>query len=142
MARKTVGNWSIGAISVAGIVTLAFLWVFFTKPEFMVDGNSYVVTAGAFIPGILVGSAFWVIAEMFTPKGDGILDLVIRVVPAFIAGMIFGGILGLLSHFGRYLIVPMYYGNIGAIFDGITILVFALVTIWHAAWLHTRKYTR
>ena len=76
-----------------------------------------------------MGFAFWLLVEMFTPPGRGMLDLLARFVPAFVIGMFVGGIFGLLFHFGRYVLLPIYYGNQAAIFDGIAIIVFVFFTL-------------
>ena len=138
--RSTYGNWSVGAVIISAIASLSIIALMFERPTFVVFGNTYAITEGALIPGIIMGFAFWLLAEMFTPPGNGKLDLLARFIPAFIAGMFVGGIFGLLFHFGRYVLLPIYYGNQAAIFDGIAIIVFGLVTIWHAAWLHTKSY--
>ena len=138
--KPTYGNWSVGAVIIAAIASLSIIALMFEKPTFAVFGNTYVITEGALIPGIIVGFAFWLIVEMFTSAGKGTWQLVVRFVPAFVAGMFVGGLFGLLFHFGRYVLLPIYYGNQAAIFDGIAIIVFGLVTIWHAAWLHTKSY--
>ena len=140
MAIKTIKNWSIGSVIIAAISSLAFIALMFEKPVFAIYGHTVIVTEGDLIPGFLVGFAFWLIVEMFTPPGRGIIDLLVRFIPAFIVGLFLGGILGILFDFGQYLLVPIYYGNQGAIFDGVAIVVFALVTVWHAAWLHTKSY--
>ncbi len=138
--RSTYGNWSVGAVIISAIASLSIIALMFERPTFVVFGNTYAITEGALIPGIIMGFAFWLLAEMFTPPGKGKLDLLVRFIPAFIAGMFVGGIFGLLFHFGRYVLLPIYYGNQAAIFDGVAILVFGMVTIWHAAWLHTKSY--
>ncbi len=135
------GNWSISASIIAAIATMSLIAVFFAKPVLVADGNTFVVTEGSIIPGIIVGMAFWLMVEMFTPPGKGIVILLARVVPAFMAGMFIGGIMGILFNFGRYLIIPAYYGNQGAMFDGFAIVVFGVATVWHAAWLHNKSYT-
>ncbi len=138
--KPTYGNWSVGAVIISAMASLSVIALMFEKPTFVVFGNTYVITEGVLIPGIIMGFASWLIVEMFTSPGKGKLDLLARFVPAFMAGMFVGGLLGLLFHFGRYVLLPIYYGNQAAIFDGIAIVVFSLVTIWHAAWLHTRSY--
>ena len=138
--QNRAGNWSISASIIAAMATMSLIAVFFAKPELVADGNTIVVTEGAIIPGIIVGMAFWLMVEMFTPPGKGIIVLLVRVVPAFTAGMFIGGIMGILFNFGRYLIIPIYYGNQGAMFDGFAIVVFGIATVWHAAWLHNKSY--
>lgn len=138
--KATYGNWSVGAVIISAIASISIIAMMFEKPTFVVFGNTYAITEGALIPGIIMGFAFWLLAEMFTSPGKGKLDLLARFIPAFIIGMFVGGIFGLLFHFGRYVLLPIYYGNQAAIFDGIAILVFGMVTIWHAAWLHTKSY--
>ena len=139
--RSTYGNWGVGAIIIAAIASISVIALMFGKPTFAIFGNTYVITEGAIIPGVIMGSAFWLLVEMFTSPGKGKLDLLARFIPAFIIGMFVGGIFGLLFHFGRYVLLPIYYGNEAAVFDGIAIIVFALVTVWNAAWMHTRSYT-
>ena len=78
--QNRAGNWSISASVIAAMATMSLIAVFFAKPELVADGNTIVVTEGAMIPGIIVGMAFWLMVEMFTPPGKGIIVLLVRVI--------------------------------------------------------------
>ena len=67
--RSTYGNWSAGAIIIAAIASISVIALMFVKPTFAIFGNTYVITEGALIPGVIMGSAFWLLVEMFTSPG-------------------------------------------------------------------------
>ena len=85
---------------------------------------------------------FWAMIEIITPPAKHWSDALIRFIPAFIIGTIFGAVFTYFTQFGYYVIEPALSGSIVAIFALAGVISFSLVTIWTAVWSHNRAYIR
>ncbi len=139
-AARRPKTFSVAAAIWASIVSLIVISVFFIKPVIVVQNHVIVIDDAVLLGAIIVGSAFWGIAEALTKPGTEFRHLFLRVFIAFTAGLFVGGFATLVFNFGQYLIIPAYYGNPWADFEAFAIGTFTIVTVWHAAWLHTRSY--
>lgn len=134
--KPVTRRMSVGAMILASFLVLIELAVLFSKPEIVFSGHVYYVSQGIAAFAILTGSLFWALAEMFTRAGRGFWTLTARFGFAFIVGVLFGGIIGAVSNFGRLVLVPASQGNGAAIFMLLGYLwTFGVIT-YSAAWLH------
>lgn len=89
---------------------------------------------------VIFTALFWSTIEILTPSARHWGHALIRFIPAFILGIVFGGVLTYYTQFGYYIIEPALSGNLIAIFS-LTTLVFAIsVIIWSAVWSHNHQY--
>lgn len=137
-------HWSVLALLWAVFVTVVLFYSVMEKPKLIIVNHMIVVDSGIMVAALIVGSAFWWLVEAITPPAKGTADIFLRVVPAFIAGLFIGGFAAVVFDFGQYLVFPVYYRNPFAAFELFAIVLFTVVTLWHAAWLHmhSMKYTR
>lgn len=133
-------NWSLGAVIVALLGTFLLLVSLLSRPSFDIINHHIVLTQGIVAPAVIMGSVVWSIIEFFTPPGEKISDLFIRIIPAFIIGGLVGGILGYLYDFGDYVLRPAFSGNLSALLFLISILVASLAVLWNAAWSHKHGF--
>lgn len=138
--RSGPKDFSISAGIWAAIVSIMVLAVMYVRPAISIDNHVIVVDTGVMLAALVTGSAFWGIVEALTPPGVKLRNLVLRVSAAFFFGLLVGGFAALVFNFGQYLVMPAYYGNPWADFEAFAIGLFTIVTVWHAAWLHTRSY--
>ena len=133
-------SFSVAAGIWAALVSVLAVSAFFIRPVITVQNHVIVITTGVLLGALIVGSAFWGMVEALTPPATRMRDLIFRVTGAFVAGLFVGGFAALVFNFGQYLILPAYYGNPWADFEAFSIGLFVVITVWHAAWLHTRSY--
>ena len=133
-------NWGIGAVIVALFGTFLFLVSLLSKPQFIIENHVVVLTQGIVAPAILMGSIIWALVEFFTPPGKKIVDLLARIIPAFLLGSLLGGMLGYMFDFGQFIIEPAFNGNGGALTFLVSILVAGLAVMWNAAWSHKHGF--
>ncbi len=91
---------------------------------------------------LLFTAIFWAMIEIVTPVSRHWSQALIRFIPAFIIGTIFGAVFVYFTQFGYYVIEPALSGSIVAIFALAGVISFSLVTIWTAVWSHNRAYIR
>ncbi|MHB1440005.1 MAG: hypothetical protein ACYCSO_05115 [Cuniculiplasma sp.] len=140
---KKVGKgktWSIGAIFVALIGTFLLLVSGFSRPQDDILGHTVVLTQGLVLPAVVLGAIVWGLVELFTPPARNITDLLIRIIPAFIAGAFLGGLLGYLLNFGGYVLNPAFNGNIPDLFFLVSAIIAGLAITWNAAWADTHGF--
>lgn len=133
-------SWSIGAVIVALLGTFLLLVSLLSKPQFDILHHTVVLTQGVIAPAVIMGAVVWAIVEGFTPPGKGVVDLLARIIPAFIVGALVGGTLGYLLNFGGYVLNPAFNGNLWALFFLITTLLASLAIVWEAAWADTKGF--
>ena len=133
-------DWGIGAVIVALFGTFLFLASLISRPQFIIEHHVVVLTQGIVAPAILMGSIVWAMVEFFTPPGTKIVDLLARIIPAFLVGSFLGGMLGYLFNFGQFIIEPAFNGNGGALTFLVSILVAGLAVMWNAAWSHRHGF--
>ena len=133
-------NWSLGAVLIGLLGTFLLIVSLLSKPQIVVLNHQVVLTQGVVAPAILMGAIFWALIEFFTPPGKSIEDLLIRIIPAFVLGGIFGGLLGYLFNFGGYVLNPAFNGNDDAILFLASVLIGGLAITWNAAWAHTHGF--
>ena len=133
-------NWSLGAVIVALFGTFLLLISLLSKPQFVIMNHTVVLTQGIVAPAVLMGAIVWAIVEFFTPPGKSIEDLLVRIIPAFIIGAFFGGLLGYMYNFGDYVINPAFNGSADALLFLVSVLVAGLAIVWNAAWSHKHGF--
>ena len=133
-------NWSLGAVLIGLLGTFLLIVSLLSKPQIVVLNHQVVLTQGVVAPAILMGAIFWALIEFFTPPGKSIEDLLIRIIPAFVLGGIFGGLLGYLFNFGGYVLNPAFNGNDDAILFLASVLIGGLAITWNAAWAHKHGF--
>lgn len=140
LSKRRVGGMSIGAIIVALFSTFLVAIAMLSKPDIFIYKGIPVITQGIVAPAVIMGVIFWSLIEYFTPPGKNIVDLLSRIIPAFLIGGFVGGYLGYEFKFGNYVLVPAFDGNIRALFFLASVLIAALVITWNAAWAHTHGF--
>ena len=133
-------NWSLGAVIIGLLGTFLLLVSLLSKPQVEILHHVVVITQGIVAPAVIMGIIFWALIEFFTPPGKSIEDLLIRIIPAFVIGGIFGGLLGYLFNFGGYVLNPAFNGNDDAILFLISVFIGGLAIIWNAAWAHKHGF--
>ena len=133
-------NWSLGAVLIGLFGTFLLIVSLLSKPQIVVLNHQVVLTQGVVAPAILMGAIFWALIEFFTPPGKSVEDLLIRIIPAFIIGGIFGGLLGYLFNFGGYVLNPAFNGNDDAILFLVSVFIGGLAITWNAAWAHKHGF--
>jgi hypothetical protein len=133
-------DWSLGAVIVSLFGTFLLLISLLSKPQFVVMHHTVVLTQGIVAPAVLMGAIVWAIVEFFTPPGKSIEDLLVRIIPAFIIGAFFGGLLGYMYNFGDYVINPAFNGSADALLFLVSVLVAGLAIVWNAAWSHKHGF--
>ena len=140
LSKRRVGSMSIGAIIVALFSTFLVAIAMLSKPDIFIYKGIPVITQGIVAPAVIMGVIFWSLIEYFTPPGKNIVDLLSRIIPAFLIGGFVGGYLGYEFKFGNYVLVPAFDGNIRALFFLASVLIAAMVITWNAAWAHTHGF--
>ena len=145
--RKVTGvgkyrNWDIGSLVIAAIAVAVMAWELLSRPVFMFQGHEFQVTQGMLAGGLLFGGLVWMIIEIYTPAGKGIVDLIARPFVGFAVGAFIGGFYGYEFSFGAYVILPAHNGNLGAQIELLGIFLAFAVFVLNAAWSHSRSYLR
>ncbi len=141
--KGRMANWDLGAVVVAIIASFAWIVTMFSKPSFVVIGHTVVVTQGIMAGAILLGAAFWLVIEVFTPPGESHGALLLRSGAGFVVGGFIGGLFAYVFNFGAYLINPaISAGNGAAIFELAGVIFLGFVLIWNAAWSHSSRFVR
>ena len=91
---------------------------------------------------LLFTGIFWAMIEIITPASKHWSQALIRFIPAFIIGTVFGAVFTYFTQFGYYVIEPTIAGSIIALFALLGVISFTLVAIWTAVWSHNRAYIR
>jgi len=105
--------------------------------------SSIYVKYGEYSFGSLIFTGiFWAMIEIITPASNHWSQALIRFIPAFIVGTVFGAVFTYFTQFGYYVIEPAIAGSIIAWFALSGVVIFTLVTIWAAVWSHNRAYIR
>ncbi len=99
-----------------------------------------VLTQGILAPAILMGAIILAIVEFYTPTGEGIEDLLVRIIPAFIIGAFIDGLLVYMFNFGKYVIEPAFNGNLGALLFLVAVLAPGLAVTWNVEWSHKHGF--
>lgn len=134
-SKKKFGSVSIGTGIVALLGTFLLLVTSLSKPQFVILHHTVVLSQGVILPAVIMAGIMWGIVEVFTPPGKGIVDLLIRIIPAFIIGAFIGGTLGYMLNFGGYVIDPAFNGNAEALFMLVAALISGIIITWEAGWL-------
>ncbi len=100
-----------------------------------------VLTQGILAPAILMGAIILAIVEFYTPTGEGIEDLLVRIIPAFIIGAFIDGLLVYMFNFGKYVIEPAFNGNLGALLFLVAVLAPGLAVTWNVEWSHKHGFS-
>lgn len=133
-------NWDLGSVIVALLGTILIMVTFLSHPHIEVLHHQIIFTQGIVASALIMGATFWLLIELFTPPGTTIIDLLARIVPAFVIGGLLGGFLGYEYHFGSYVLQPALSGNPNALLFLFSSMVAALAIIWNAAWSHSHGF--
>jgi hypothetical protein len=87
-----------------------------------------------------MGAIILAIVEFYTPTGEGIEDLLVRIIPAFIIGAFIDGLLVYMFNFGKYVIEPAFNGNLGALLFLVAVLAPGLAVTWNVEWSHKHGF--
>ena len=121
--RKSEIGFDVGAIVVAVIAIMTMLVVYLVPPQLTIFNHRLVVTQGIIVPGLLVGALLWGIIEIYTSRGKGKVDVILRPLLGFIIGVLLGGYLGYEFNFGQYIIVPAFHLNLYALYEFVAIFI-------------------
>ena len=138
---KSEVGFDVGALVIAVIAIVAMLVVYVIPPQIVLFNHRLVVTQGIIIPGLLVGAFLWGVIEIYTSRGKGKVDTIVRPLVGFIIGMLVGGYLGYKFNFGQYIIVPAFHLNLYALYEFAAIFIAYLMFILEAAWWHNKVAT-
>ena len=136
--RKSEIGFDVGAIVVAVIAIMTMLVVYLVPPQLTIFNHRLVVTQGIIVPGLLVGALLWGIIEIYTSRGKGKVDVILRPLLGFIIGVLLGGYLGYELNFGQYIIVPAFHLNLYALYEFVAIFIAYVMFIIEAAWWHNK----
>jgi hypothetical protein len=136
--RKSEIGFDVGAIVVAVIAIMTMLVVYLVPPQLTIFNHRLVVTQGIIVPGLLVGALLWGIIEIYTSRGKGKVDVILRPLLGFIIGVLLGGYLGYEFNFGQYIIVPAFHLNLYALYEFVAIFIAYVMFIIEAAWWHNK----
>ena len=136
--RKSETGFDVGAIVVAVIAIMTMLVVYLVPPQLTIFNHRLVVTQGIIVPGLLVGALLWGIIEIYTSRGKGKVDVILRPLLGFIIGVLLGGYLGYEFNFGQYIIVPAFHLNLYALYEFVAIFIAYVMFIIEAAWWHNK----
>ena len=136
--RKSEKGFDVGAIVVAVIAIMTMLVVYLVPPQLTIFNHRLVVTQGIIVPGLLVGALLWGIIEIYTSRGKGKVDVILRPLLGFIIGVLLGGYLGYKFNFGQYIIVPAFHLNLYALYEFVAIFIAYVMFIIEAAWWHNK----
>ena len=136
--RKSEIGFDVGAIVVAVIAIMTMLVVYLVPPQLTIFNHRLVVTQGIIVPGLLVGALLWGIIEIYTSRGKGKVDVILRPLLGFIIGVLLGGYLGYKFNFGQYIIVPAFHLNLYALYEFVAIFIAYVMFIIEAAWWHNK----
>ena len=137
MKKGEIG-FDVGALVIAVIAITAMLVTYLVPPQFMIFNQKLVVTQGIIIPGLLVGAFLWGIIEIYTSRGKGKIDVILRPLLGFLIGVFIGGYLGYKFNFGQYIIVPAFHLNLYALYEFAAIFIAYVMFIIEAAWWHNK----
>ena len=137
MKKGEIG-FDVGALVIAVIAITAMLVTYLVPPQFMIFNQKLVVTQGIIIPGLLVGAFLWGIIEIYTSRGKGKIDVILRPLLGFFIGAFIGGYLGYEFNFGQYIIVPAFHLNLYALYEFAAIFIAYVMFIIEAAWWHNK----
>ena len=132
----------IGSMVFAVLMAVAMIGTIFVKPTVSFLHHKVVIDSGIMFFALFFGALFWGIIEAFTPAGKNIYDLLWRIILGFVLGLFIGGFLAYFYDLGQYLLVPAYYGNLGALFFLLAGVVVYLVFLYDAAWMHSRNFMK
>lgn len=138
--RWTNRNWDFGAVIVALLGTFLLIVSFLSRPHFEILDHTVVLTQGVVAPAIVMGSIVWAMIEYFTPPGTTLVDLLVRIIPAFVIGGFVGGFIGFEYHFGQYVLQPAFNGNYDALLFLIASMLAGIAVTWNAAWEHKHGF--
>ncbi len=136
--RKSEKGFDVGAIVVAVIAIMTMLVVYLVPPQLTIFNHRLVVTQGIIVPGLLVGALLWGVIEIYTSRGKGKVDVILRPLLGFIIGVLLGGYLGYKFNFGQYIIVPAFHLNLYALYEFVAIFIAYVMFIIEAAWWHNK----
>ena len=135
---KSEKGFDVGALVVAVIAITTMLVVYLVPPQLTIFNHRLVVTQGIIVPGLLVGAFLWGVIEIYTSRGKGKLDVILRPLLGFIIGVLLGGYLGYEFNFGQYIIVPAFHLNLYALYEFVAIFIAYVMFIIEAAWWHNK----
>jgi len=136
--RKSEIGFDVGALVIAVIAITTMLVVYLVPPQLTIFNHRLVVTQGIIVPGLLVGAFLWGVIEIYTSRGKGKLDVILRPLLGFIIGVLLGGYLGYEFNFGQYIIVPAFHLNLYALYEFVAIFIAYVMFIIEAAWWHNK----
>ncbi len=135
---KSEKGFDVGALVVAVIAITTMLVVYLVPPQLTIFNHRLVVTQGIIVPGLLVGALLWGIIEIYTSRGKGKIDVILRPLLGFFIGAFIGGYLGYEFNFGQYIIVPAFHLNLYALYEFVAIFIAYVMFIIEAAWWHNK----
>ena len=136
--RKSEIGFDVGALVIAVIAITTMLVVYLVPPQLTIFNHRLVVTQGIIVPGLLVGAFLWGVIEIYTSRGKGKIDVILRPLLGFIIGVLLGGYLGYKFNFGQYIIVPAFHLNLYALYEFVAIFIAYVMFIIEAAWWHNK----
>ena len=133
-------RWDKAAVIFAVLVSLLEMVLLFAKPRITFFGTSEIITQGFLAFGLLTGALLWALVELMTPARRHYTDLIFRFFGSFIIGFFIGAYLAYFFNFGQYIIVPIYSGNVLALFETFGIFFVFIVLVSDAAWAHNKTF--
>jgi hypothetical protein len=139
MKVKNLSNFELASLVIAGIVSVLLMVLMFSNPAFLKVGHIDIDQQGIYVPALIFGGILWGIIELFSKPTGSHIRAVVNALCGFLLGLIIGGLLGYTLNFGQYVLIPAYYGNIGAILFLLGLLFGAVVVLFDASWFHTKR---
>ena len=135
-------RWDKTAVIFAVLVSLLEMLLLFAKPQITFFGTSEIITQGFLAFGLLTGALLWALVELMTPARRHYTDLIFRFFGSFIIGFFVGAYLAFYFNFGQYIIVPIYAGNVLALYETLGIFFVFVVLVSDAAWAHNKAFLK
>lgn len=135
-------RWDRTAVIFAVLVSLLEMFLLFARPQISFFGTSQVITQALLAFGLLTGALLWALVELMTPARRHYTDLIFRFFGSFIVGFFLGAYLAYYFNFGQYILVPIYSGNVLALYETFGIFFVFIVLVSDAAWAHNKAFLK
>jgi hypothetical protein len=142
MYGKRKRDYLASAAVIAVISVIAMIIAIILTPKITVIGRTIIVSEGIVVPAILIGALFWATIELASSSAKKASTVILRAFGGYVLGILIGGVLGFYFSFGQYLLIPAFYGNIGAIYELAAIVFAFLVYIISAVWASSKDFSK
>ena len=139
MKVRNLSNFELSSLLIAGLVSILLVVLMFSNPAYLVVDHIAIDQQGVYVPALIFGAILWGIIELFSKPTGSHLRAIINAFFGFLFGLIIGGLLGYVLNFWGYVLIPAYYGNVGAILFLLGLLFGAIVILFDASWFHTKR---